>query len=297
MPDDHTQHSPAGPGALRAPFRVAAVQTVSGPDVAANLERAGELVAQAAAQGARIVALPEYFGILGMKDTDKVAARERDGDGAIQCFLADTARHLGIWLLGGSVPLASPTEGKVFNSSLLYDDRGQRVARYDKIHLFGLDLGPEKFSEARTIVAGTEVKVADSPFGRLGLSICYDVRFPELYRAMGAVDIIFVPSAFTATTGRAHWEPLLRARAIENLAWVVAPAQGGLHPNGRQTHGHSMIVDPWGAVVAEREHDPGVVIAEIDPTFQARLRASLPALEHRTLAGSSMVSPLSAANP
>jgi len=277
--------SPASPVSEGAPFRVAAVQMVSGPDVAENLDRAGELIAEAAAQGARLVALPEYFGILGMKETDKVAAREHDGDGPIQRFLSDTARTHGLWLLGGSVPLESHTAGKVYNSGLLYDDRGRRVARYDKIHLFGLDLGTEKFSEARTIVAGTEVKVVDSPFGRLGLSICYDVRFPELYRAMSPVDIVFVPSAFTATTGRAHWEPLLRARAIENLAWVIAPAQGGLHPNGRETHGHSMIIDPWGTVVTERARDPGVVMAEIDPTFQARMRASLPALEHRTLAG------------
>lgn len=267
------------------PFRVAAIQTVSGPDVAANLARAGELIAEAAAGGARLVALPEYFGIMGLKETDKVAARERDGDGPIQRFLAEAARRHGVWVLGGSVPLESPVAGKVYNASLLYDDRGERVVRYDKIHLFGLDLGTEKFTEARTITPGREVKTVASPFGRLGLSICYDVRFPELYRTMGAVDIIFVPSAFTATTGRAHWEPLLRARAIENLAWVIAPAQGGTHPNGRETHGHSMIVDPWGTVMAERAREPGVVIAEIDPTFQARMRASLPALEHRTLAG------------
>lgn len=286
MPDDQLQANSASPAAVaRAPFRVAAVQTVAGPDVAANLARAGELIAEAAGQGARLVALPEYFGIMGMKDTDKVAARERDGDGPIQRFLVDTARRHGIWLLGGSVPLESPVEGKVYNASLLYDDRGERVVRYDKIHLFGLELGTEKFSEARTITPGREVKTVESPFGRLGLSICYDVRFPELYRAMGVVDILFVPSAFTATTGRAHWEPLLRARAIENLAWVIAPAQGGSHPNGRETHGHSMIVDPWGAVLAQRVREPGVVIAEIDPTYQARMRASLPALEHRTLAG------------
>lgn len=287
MPDDQLQPNAASPpaGALPAPFRVAAVQTVSGPDVDANLDRAGKMIADAVAQGARLVALPEYFGIMGMKDTDKVAARERDGDGPIQRFLAETARRHGIWLLGGSVPLESPVEGKVFNASLLYDDRGERVVRYDKIHLFGLELGTEKFSEARTITPGRAVKTAASPFGRLGLSICYDVRFPELYRAMGVVDILFVPSAFTATTGRAHWEPLLRARAIENLAWVIAPAQGGSHPNGRETHGHSMIIDPWGKVIAERAREPGVVVAEIDPTYQARMRASLPALEHRTLAG------------
>lgn len=287
MPDDQLQPNSASlpAGAAPAPFRVAAVQTVSGPDVAANLGRAGKLIAEAVTQGARLVALPEYFGIMGMKDTDKVAARERDGDGPIQRFLAATAKRHGIWLLGGSVPLESPVEGKVYNASLLYDDRGERVVRYDKIHLFGLELGTEKFSEARTITPGREVKTAASPYGRLGLSICYDVRFPELYRAMGMVDILFVPSAFTATTGRAHWEPLLRARAIENLAWVIAPAQGGSHPNGRETHGHSMIVDPWGKVIAQRAREPGVVIGEIDPTYQARMRASLPALEHRTLAG------------
>lgn len=286
MPDEqlHSQ-SKSESGAAPGPFRVAAIQTVSGPDVAANLSRAGDLIAEAAAGGAQLVALPEYFGIMGMKDTDKVAARERDGDGPIQRFLAETAQRHGLWVLGGSVPLESPVEGKVYNASLLYDDRGERVVRYDKIHLFGLDLGTEKFTEARTITPGRDVKTVSSPFGRLGLSICYDVRFPELYRAMGAVDIIFVPSAFTATTGRAHWEPLLRARAIENLAWVIAPAQGGNHPNGRETHGHSMIVDPWGTVVAERAREPGVVMAEIDPTFQARMRTSLPALQHRTLPG------------
>lgn len=285
MPDERSSAGTAATqGTAPAPFRVAAIQTVSGPDVAANLARAGELIAEAAAGGAQLVALPEYFGIMGMKDTDKVDARERDGDGPIQRFLAEAARRHGLWVLGGSVPLESPVEGKVYNASLLYDDRGERVVRYDKIHLFGLDLGTEKFTEARTITPGREVKTAASPFGRLGLSICYDVRFPELYRAMGVVDIIFVPSAFTATTGRAHWEPLLRARAIENLAWVIAPAQGGTHPNGRETHGHSMIVDPWGAVLAERDREPGVVLAEIDPTFQVRMRASLPALEHRTLA-------------
>jgi len=286
MPDDQLHSQPKSEsGAAPGPFRVAAIQTVSGPDVAANLSRAGDLIAEAAAGGARLVALPEYFGIMGMKDTDKVAAREGDRDGPIQRFLAETAKRHGLWVLGGSVPLESPVEGKVYNASLLYDDRGERVVRYDKIHLFGLDLGTEKFTEARTITPGRDVKTVSSPFGRLGLSICYDVRFPELYRAMGAVDIIFVPSAFTATTGRAHWEPLLRARAIENLAWVIAPAQGGNHPNGRETHGHSMIVDPWGTVIAERAREPGVVMAEIDPTFQARMRTSLPALQHRTLAG------------
>ena len=264
-------------------FLVAAIQTVSGPDVAVNLAIAGRLVAEAAVAGAKLIVLPEYFGIMGLRDTDKLAAAEIDGVGPIQAFLAAAARAHKVWLVGGSVPLRSPDPGRVFNSLLVYDDGGARVVRYDKIHLFGLDLAGEKFSEARTIVAGQTVRTVDSPFGRLGLSVCYDVRFPELYRAMGAVDIILVPSAFTATTGKAHWETLLRARAIENLAYVVAPAQGGVHPSGRETHGHSMVIDPWGTVLACREKTPGVVIAAVDPSFQKRMRDSLPALAHRTL--------------
>ncbi len=188
-----------------------------------------------------------------------------------------------MWLVGGSVPLACDDPGKVRNSCLVYDPDGRRVARYDKIHLFGLDLGAERFDEARTIEAGTQPCAIESPFGRIAISVCYDVRFPELYRALAPMDIILVPSAFTATTGRAHWETLLRARAIENLAWVLAPAQGGKHPNGRRTHGHSMVVDPWGKVIAERAAGPGVVVAGIDPAFQARMRRSLPALTHRVL--------------
>ena len=268
-----------------APFRVALVQMVSTPIVAENLVAAARLIAEAAAQGAKLVALPEYFCILGMRDTDKVAAREHEGAGAIQDFLAQAAKRHGIWLVGGSVPLASADPGKVRNSCLVYDAEGRCVARYDKIHLFGLDLGAERFDEARTIEAGGAPLAIDSPFGRIALSVCYDVRFPELYRALAPVDIILVPSAFTATTGRAHWEPLLRARAIENLAWVLAPAQGGTHPNGRQTHGHSMVVDPWGKVVAERATGEGVLVADIDPAFQAKMRRSLPALTHRVLQG------------
>jgi nitrilase len=167
----------------------------------------------------------------------------------------------------------------------VYDADGRRVARYDKIHLFGLELGAERFDEGRTIEAGDAPCAIDSPFGRIAVSVCYDVRFPELYRALAPVDLILVPSAFTATTGRAHWETLLRARAIENLAWVLAPAQGGTHPNGRQTHGHSMVVDPWGKIVAERATGAGVVVADVDPGFQARMRKSLPALTHRVLRG------------
>ncbi len=265
------------------PFRVAAVQTVSGPDVARNLADCAALIAEAVDGGARLVGLPEYFGIIGMRDRDKVAAREIPGDGPIQQFLADTARRHGVWLIGGSVPLACDDPDKVWNASLVYDDRGNAVARYDKIHLFGFDNGREKYSEERTIAHGSRVVTLDSPFGRIGLSICYDLRFPELYRAFGDVDLIFVPSAFTETTGAAHWEPLLRARAIENLAYVVAPAQGGVHPNGRETHGHSMVIDPWGRILAQRAKAPGVVLADIDPASQREARSMLPALTHRTL--------------
>ena len=266
-----------------AAFKVAVVQMVSTPRVEENLAAAAKLVARAAKQGAKLIALPEYFCILGMRDTDKVAAREKDGAGPIQEFLSGTAKRHGVWLVGGSVPLECADSRKVRNSCLVYDPDGRRVARYDKIHLFGLELGAERFDEARTIEAGTQPCAIDSPFGRIALSVCYDVRFPELYRALAPMDIILVPSAFTATTGRAHWETLLRARAIENLAWVLAPAQGGKHPNGRQTHGHSMVVDPWGKVIAERAAEPGVVVADIDPAFQAKMRLSLPALAHRRL--------------
>lgn len=270
----------------RAPFRVAALQTVSGPDVTANLVTAGALAEEAAAAGAKLVALPEYFGIMGLRDTDKLAARERPGVGPIQDFLANTASRLGLWIVGGSVPLDAGRDDRVYNSSLVYDSQGRLAARYDKIHLFGLELGTERFSEARTILPGATISTVDTPFGRLGLSVCYDLRFPELYRSMGRVDLILVPSAFTATTGDAHWEVLLRARAIENQACVLAPAQGGVHPSGRRTHGHSMVIDAWGRVLAERASDgPGVVLADIDPSATAEVRRSLPALEHRTLRG------------
>lgn len=268
---------------LPASFRAAAIQMVSTPLVGENLTEAGKLVARAAAEGAKLVALPEYFCILGMRDSDKVGVREQDGSGPIQDFLAETAARHQVWLVGGSVPLACGDPNKVRNSCLVYDASGQRAARYDKIHLFGLQLGEERYNESNTIESGAEPKALDSPFGRIALSVCYDVRFPELYRALAPIDIILVPSAFTATTGRAHWETLLRARAIENLAWVIAPAQGGKHLNGRQTHGHSMIVDPWGKVVAEHAAGPGVVLAEIDSVFREKMRASLPVLEHRRI--------------
>jgi nitrilase len=264
-------------------FRVAAVQMASGPKVEGNLREAGRLIEMAADQGARLVGLPEYFPIMGMKDTDKVALREAEGHGPIQEFLSSTAKRLGIWIVGGTVPLVATAADKVRNACLVFDDRGRLVTRYDKIHLFGFTMGEESYFEERTIEAGDRVVAFDSPFGRIGLSICYDLRFPELYRAMGRVDLIFAPAAFTETTGKAHWETLIRARAIENLAYVVAPAQGGFHVNGRETHGNSMIVDPWGVVVDRLQRGSGVVVAGVSPTYQATLRSSLPALDHRTL--------------
>ncbi len=264
-------------------FRVAALQMVSAPEVDANLRRAEALIAEAAAAGAQLVALPEYFCLLGRQDGDKVAVREVDGSGPIQQFLAEAALRHGLWLIGGTLPLWCDAPDKVRNSCLVFDDQGQRRARYDKIHLFGFDNGSERFDEARSIQPGTQPVALDSPFGRIGLSVCYDLRFPELYRALAPTELLMVPSAFTATTGRAHWEPLLRARAIENLAWVVAPAQGGLHPNGRRTHGHSMIIDPWGEIVAELAEGEGVLLAEIDHARLQRARSSLPALQHRVL--------------
>lgn len=264
-------------------FRIAAIQMASGPNVQANLDEAGRLIEMAAKIGARLIALPEYFAIMGLKDTDKVAAREKPGEGPIQQWLSETAARHRVWLIGGSIPMEAGIPGKVRNTCLVYDKEGRQVARYDKIHLFNLALGSENFSEERTIEPGSEVVVVDSPYGRIGLSICYDLRFPELYRAMGEVDIIVVPSAFTATTGKAHWEPLIRARAIENLAYVLAPAQGGFHVNGRETHGDSMIVDPWGVVLDRLPRGSGVVVAGINPYYQKTIRKSLPALTHRTL--------------
>jgi predicted amidohydrolase len=264
-------------------FKVAAVQMVSEPEVAANLAVAGELVAKAAGEGAQLVALPEYFCLLGLRDRDKVDVREADGHGPIQDFLAGTAAKNGVWLVGGSAPLACADPDKVKNSCLVFDQTGRRVARYDKIHLFGFDLGTERFQESRSIEAGSDVVTVDAPFGRLGLSICYDLRFPEMYRKMGAVDLILVPSSFTATTGKAHWEMLLRARAVENQAYVLAPAQGGHHKNGRDTYGHSMAIDPWGKVLAVLASGPGVITADVDHAEIARVRQILPALTHRVM--------------
>jgi deaminated glutathione amidase len=264
-------------------FKVAGIQMASSPHVSSNLTEAERLIAIAAQQGAKIVVLPEYFCIMGLKDIDKVQVREKPNDGPIQNFLSKMARDYEIWLIGGTIPLVSNYPNKVRNSCLVYNDKGEQVARYDKIHLFGLDLGTEHYHEENTIESGNQVISVDTPYGKIGLSICYDLRFPELYRAMGEVDMIVIPSAFTETTGKAHWESLIRARAIENLCYVIAPAQGGYHLSGRETHGNSLIVDPWGVVLDRLPRGSGIVIASVNRDYQASLRNSLPALKHRTI--------------
>ena len=273
----------APPAAPVPPVRIAAIQTVSGPDVGDNLRVAGELIAEAAAAGAKLVALPEYFPLITADETMKVAIREADGSGPIQDFMCDAAARHGVWLVGGTIPLVADADAKVRNATLVFDDRGERVARYDKIHLFGFQKGAERYNESATIEAGSQPVAFDTPFGRVGLSICYDLRFPELYRALGVTDLLVIPAAFTETTGRAHWEILLRARAIENQCYVLAVGQGGRHENGRETHGNSMLIDPWGNIVDRKLKGPGIVIGELDHAQIAEIRASLPALKHRVM--------------
>ena len=269
-------------------MRIAAIQTVSGTRVEANLEAAAGLLAQAQAAGAELAVLPEYFCLMGQRDGDKLAVREAFGSGAVQSFLAGQARALGMWIVGGTLPLVARSDAHVRNTSLAYSPAGECVARYDKIHLFKFDGGREQYDESRVIERGQApqsfiLPSRDGHAWRVGLSVCYDLRFPELYRALDA-ELLLVPSAFTYVTGEAHWELLLRARAVENLAYVCAPAQGGRHENGRRTWGHSMVVDPWGAVLAVRpEEGAGVVLADIEAERLARLRAQLPALQHRVL--------------
>ncbi|WP_170942068.1 carbon-nitrogen hydrolase family protein [Noviherbaspirillum denitrificans] len=263
--------------------KVAAIQMVSTPVVDENFASARRLVAQAAQEGARLVLLPEYWPIMGMNETDKVAHAEQIDVGPIQQCMADMAREKGIWLIGGTLPMAASDENKVLNTTMVYDPQGEHVVRYDKIHLFSFTKGAESYDEARTIVHGTRVGSFDAPFGKVGLSVCYDLRFPELYRAMGDCALIVVPAAFTYTTGRAHWEILLRARAIENQCYVLAAAQGGTHPNGRRTWGHSMLIDPWGDIKAVLPEGEGVVAGDLDPAHLQRVRESLPALKHRKL--------------
>lgn len=271
-------------------MKVAALQMVSGTQLEANLARAKVLLTQAAAAGAELAALPEYFCLLGARDTDKLAIQERYGTGRVQQFLAEAARTLGLWIVGGTLPMSIDGGERVRNSCLVFAPSGQCVARYDKIHLFRYDNGRERFDEARVLERGGEPAMADvtardGRVWRVGLSVCYDLRFPELYRAyaQAGADLLLVPSAFTHTTGQAHWDVLLRARAVENLAYVLAPAQGGTHENGRRTWGHSMLVDPWGAVLAEQAEGEAVVLGELDAGRLASYRRQLPALEHRVL--------------
>ena len=266
-----------------ATVRIAAVQMVSASRVGPNLEAAGRLIAAAADSGARLVALPENFYIIGRHEGDKVKVREPDGRGPIQDFLASSARKHKVWIVGGTAPIACEDETRIRSACLVYDETGRRVARYDKMHVFRFESGEERYDESRTVEPGERPVAVESPFGRLALSVCYDMRFPELYRGLAPFEAMFVPSAFTVPTGIAHWETLLRARAIENLAYVVAPAQGGVHDGGRATYGHTMIVDPWGEVLALRAEGEGIVLAEMDPQRLREVRASLPANVNRRL--------------
>ena len=270
-------------------MKIAALQMVSGQSLEANLDAARRLIAQAATEGARLVALPEYFCFMGRSDADKLDIAEAPGRGPIQRVLAEAAAAHGVWVIGGTLPMASPDPRRVLNSCCVFAPDGALAARYDKIHLFRFERASggtrESYDESRTILAGDAPVACDALGLRVGLSVCYDLRFPELYRrlAQPPCDLLCVPSAFTYTTGQAHWELLLRARAVENQCYVIAPAQGGRHENGRRTWGHSMIVDPWGEVLAVRPEGEGVVLADLDPARIAEVRAQLPALSHRRL--------------
>ena len=266
--------------------RIAAIQMASGPNVAANLVEAERLIARAAEDGAELIVLPENFALMGKTEFEKLAIREQDGSGPIQGFLAAQSVRHGIWLVGGTIPLACGSPDKVFASCLLFDDHGKRVARYDKVHLFDVTVREdreEQYNESMTIDPGHEAVVTDTPFGRLGLAVCYDLRFPEQFRCMlnQGMEIVALPAAFTAITGKAHWELLVRARAVENLCHVIAAGQGGFHVGGRETHGDSMIVDPWGVVVDRLARGPGVIVADLDRERLDSIRRNFPATDHR----------------
>jgi len=267
--------------------RVAAVQMATGPNVNANLIEVERLIRDAAQLGAGLVVLPENFAFMGRRDQDQLALAEDDGDGQLQAFLSKMAARFGVWLVGGTIPVKSETAGRVRAASLVFNERGVRVARYDKMHLFDVTLpgADERYHESATIEPGDDIVVIDSPFGRLGVLVCYDLRFPEMSRRMldSGLELLAVPSCFTALTGKAHWETLVRARAIENLAYVIAAAQGGYHLNARETHGHSMIVDPWGAVLAQVPRGSGTICCPLDRGFQESVRRTFPTLQHRRL--------------
>jgi nitrilase len=267
--------------------KVAAIQMTSSHIVADNLAAAAALLTEAKDAGADIACLPENFCFIGLKDADKLAIAEADGSGPVQQFLSDTARRLKMWILGGTIVLRGDTPTRVANSSLLIDDAGKRVARYDKIHLFDVTIPGrnEQYRESSHVMPGREPVLADTPVGRLGLSVCYDMRFPELYRELvtQGAEWLAMPAAFTVPTGRAHWETLLRARAIENLCYVVAPAQSGTHSSGRETYGDSLIVDYWGQVLSRLAKGTGVITADIDLGKQAESRVRFPALANRQL--------------
>ena len=267
--------------------KAAAVQMATGPNVSANLLEAERLVAEAAGDGAGLVVLPENFAFMGKQDRDLCALRETPGDGPLQDFLSQLARRYGIWLVGGTIPLEAHDISKVRAACLVFDDQGRQVARYDKIHLFDAHLveTDERYVESENIEPGDRVVVVDSPFGRLGIAVCYDLRFPELFRKLldQGMEVICLPASFTAITGKAHWEILVRARAIENLSYVVAAAQGGFHINGRETHGHSMIVDPWGTVLAQVPRGTGYVSSGLDLNYLANSRRNFPVISHRRL--------------
>jgi deaminated glutathione amidase len=266
---------------------VACVQMASSPNIGANLLEAERLIEEAVSQHARLVVLPENFALMGRSEHDKVAACEQPGSGAIQTFLEEQSARHSIWLVGGTIPLKADDPNKVRAACLVFDDKGVQVARYDKIHLFDVALvdSGEQYTESDTIEPGSEVVVIDSPFGRMGVAVCYDLRFPELFRQQldKGLEVLVLPSAFTAITGRAHWEVLVRARAIENLCYVIAPDQGGYHLNGRETYGHSMIVDPWGTVLNSLARGPGVVCAEIELGRLQSARRNFPSISHRRL--------------
>ncbi|MBK5969889.1 MULTISPECIES: carbon-nitrogen hydrolase family protein [Thiorhodovibrio] len=272
---------------MSKPMRAAAIQMASGPSVDSNLIEVERLIKEAAEMGAALVVLPENFAFMGKKDQDQLGIAEPPGKGPLQEFLSGIADRLGIWLVGGTIPLQASAPDRVRSAALVFDASGQQVARYDKMHLFDVSLpgSEERYHESATIEPGDSLTVVETPLGRLGVAVCYDLRFPELCRQMldQGVELLAIPSSFTALTGKAHWEVLVRARAIENLAYVVAAAQGGYHLNGRETHGHSMIVDPWGAILAQVPRGSGCICCPIDLGFQQSVRRSFPVLDHRRL--------------